>query len=600
MNQQNKQNYSITLLENTHDVFINNQSISEYFTDFKQFITMLDQEPNLEQVSTVAKDGTVFVERDVRKSSIVKDNELGINVKKAVIEKSNVMTNEKYDNFVKYISEHVEKNIEEMEAYIEAIQLFEMLRSIIVTCNDDTIPSCKVKNIIRILNECKDLNIVHGDFYYCFRNLIQNLSTETVQRFETFLRQVLIVYDTKLDCKDKIDEILKIKFDDIKNFSLVLTYFIEIQYHPFKELVKSCVQNDNVVSKIMNVYEDLNMIMEDKKNAIIDILKENKFYLYHDLKFGNLDIFSIKTEFNENFGMAIKKVTPLNYHLSRFDSPIKHLNFNFLNICEMEEYDDQCYEIIYPKWDLLIYREGDYFKKHIDNKINKRHLVTLLLFPPKCINEFTGGDLLLHSEYGTEVVSADQYCWKLVALPPNVFHECTPVTLGVRCVFKTPYFLQEDDYDKFTTDHYKNEIFTSTIDNIQDMGQYADFIKKIKNSEQKKIHVWLNNFYTGNNPLDLLPQDFELFARLVKYLPDASVLLVNKHKEKYYASDNEMHPQKIVTQAKLENEYVLAFNSKFDEITWKFQYDYTEYNDDNAWNGCQLVYATTFILILKP
>lgn len=125
------------------------------------------------------------------------------------------------------------------------------------------------------------------------------------------------------------------------------------------------------------------------------------------------------------------------------------------------------------RWQLHAYDVGGFFARHTDGQKDPSHFGTLLLFPPaqlddkmsrghdaavkiKRLNEqpptvepaFAGGTLILypHGKMPVRIEPASFKCWTLVAFHLDVAHECTPVTVGRRFVFKTELDLPRTGY----------------------------------------------------------------------------------------------------------------------------------------------------------
>ena len=98
------------------------------------------------------------------------------------------------------------------------------------------------------------------------------------------------------------------------------------------------------------------------------------------------------------------------------------------------------------KYIVLEYKEGDFFSEHIDNKKNKNHCGTLLIFPP-AINEFqhTGGDFIIENDENDLIIpSWNNKDWKFVVFPTQLKHACHKVLSGRRIVIKTELFKKKN------------------------------------------------------------------------------------------------------------------------------------------------------------
>lgn len=105
---------------------------------------------------------------------------------------------------------------------------------------------------------------------------------------------------------------------------------------------------------------------------------------------------------------------------------------------------------------MIVYREGDFFKKHTDTKKNNKHFATILLFPP-C--EFTGGVLEIERTDGTTFQFAGSKTdWNLIIFEPTLKHSCSEVLSGERIVFKT-----EGLYDEYLYTYYRPLVSSTEI-----------------------------------------------------------------------------------------------------------------------------------------
>jgi predicted 2-oxoglutarate/Fe(II)-dependent dioxygenase YbiX len=94
------------------------------------------------------------------------------------------------------------------------------------------------------------------------------------------------------------------------------------------------------------------------------------------------------------------------------------------------------------QYELLKYEAGDFFSKHRDTVVNRKHAFTCLLFWPTEAG-FVGGDLVFSNASGSfqATVHASQFTVPtMVIFSVDLYHEITPVTAGTRYVFKTPLF----------------------------------------------------------------------------------------------------------------------------------------------------------------
>ena len=90
-----------------------------------------------------------------------------------------------------------------------------------------------------------------------------------------------------------------------------------------------------------------------------------------------------------------------------------------------------------PKYDVIEYLPGGFFKEHRDAQMNKSHYATLLIFPPGYPH--TGGKLTIKREDDTEFVfeSSTNTQWTFIAFHTHLRHSCDEVLTGRRIVFKS-------------------------------------------------------------------------------------------------------------------------------------------------------------------
>ena len=94
------------------------------------------------------------------------------------------------------------------------------------------------------------------------------------------------------------------------------------------------------------------------------------------------------------------------------------------------------------KYTVLEYKEGDYFMEHCDQKVNKRHFGTLLIFPPS-IDSFAhdGGEFVIENgNWDIIIPTKNNKNWKFVAFPIELKHACLKIKKGKRIVIKTELF----------------------------------------------------------------------------------------------------------------------------------------------------------------
>ena len=104
---------------------------------------------------------------------------------------------------------------------------------------------------------------------------------------------------------------------------------------------------------------------------------------------------------------------------------------------------------------ILKYKEGQFFKEHVDRLKNNRHYGTLLIFPPaQEKNQHTGGKMLIEEEI--EFDSSSNIEWKVVAFTTYSKHQIEKITSGQRIVFKTELFYKVSESSLYYNDYYDN------------------------------------------------------------------------------------------------------------------------------------------------
>ena len=96
------------------------------------------------------------------------------------------------------------------------------------------------------------------------------------------------------------------------------------------------------------------------------------------------------------------------------------------------------------EWTLLKYEKDGFFAKHVDKKLKKSHIGTILLIPPTNeSSEFEGGQLTIWHESDdwddtkiANVIVPDTTKWTLVVFELGQDHEVSPVLKGTRYVYK--------------------------------------------------------------------------------------------------------------------------------------------------------------------
>jgi len=138
---------------------------------------------------------------------------------------------------------------------------------------------------------------------------------------------------------------------------------------------------------------------------------------------------------------------------------------------------------------VIVYREGDFFKKHTDTKMNNRHFATVLLFPP-C--EFTGGVLEIERTDGTVFeFKGSSVDWNLIMFEPTLKHSCSEILSGERILIKS-----QGRYDEYLYKYYRNLVSITEIpDNLEPKVkevkkiEISDLVKKAKEGIKASIEL---------------------------------------------------------------------------------------------------------------
>lgn len=157
---------------------------------------------------------------------------------------------------------------------------------------------------------------------------------------------------------------------------------------------------------------------------------------------------------------------------------------------------------------VLKYLPGCFFKLHTDTRKGLNHHLTVLILPVK---NYEGGELILHTNDGTVNITAGPSEWTLVMFRPDVPHEVTPVTSGVRYVFKTDFYSDtclgnidrivsarpvdgnklvkklESYVDNFSSSQYRTERTTGWSDNSSD-SDVDSYRETVRNAFEERIH----------------------------------------------------------------------------------------------------------------
>lgn len=179
----------------------------------------------------------------------------------------------------------------------------------------------------------------------------------------------------------------------------------------------------------------------------------------------NINIKYENTYFYEEnkFSKNIKKILPPNFRNCVYHSPIE-LFYDFSN-----------------KWDMLVYESGDFFARHIDGKANNRHYCKLLLFPPKKLMDYEGGELVLYDVTKKIIITSDVDKWIMVGFPINVEHESLPIISDKKIIFKTGYEIPKEIYNFFKESEFK----INSMDDLNEITNPNDYILQIEELTNK-------------------------------------------------------------------------------------------------------------------
>lgn len=209
------------------------------------------------------------------------------------------------------------------------------------------------------------------------------------------------------------------------------------------------------------------------------------------------------------FDESIKKILPMNLRKAYYSMPC---DYSF-GSAETEN-----------NWDMMVYDEGDFFAKHTDGRANDTHYCTLLLLPPKKINRYTGGDLIIYDGPVQSVIRPHSTDWTLIGLPLNVPHECTPIQSGRRIVFKTKFVIPsliDDVYGlELSTDKESENVAESTT-----IGLYDKIFDKFIASDCNTFVIVLEKRYDSVDPNCLIGEDRNLFFAIKRKFPGSNVKL---------------------------------------------------------------------------
>jgi len=156
----------------------------------------------------------------------------------------------------------------------------------------------------------------------------------------------------------------------------------------------------------------------------------------------------------------------------------------------LEEPETEKYFLRNEYFNLLKYEEGDFFKEHQDSKYIENHIGTILVYPPKKLSNYEGGELYLSKE--NVIIEAYEDKWSIVLLHVNTLHEVKPLKSGLRYVFKQHFII--DDNIKIILESKLIENINFSIDKIEDnkfelATEITRLNKEITNLKKKKYFL---------------------------------------------------------------------------------------------------------------
>lgn len=117
---------------------------------------------------------------------------------------------------------------------------------------------------------------------------------------------------------------------------------------------------------------------------------------------------------------------------------------------------------------LLRYNKGDFFVAHKDGKHKddedgdgeRRHIGTILVYPPSSFYDYEGGELYLSNDDIT--IKALEHSWSVVFLNIDTLHEVKPITKGTRYVLKSEIWIPEETVKLLDEKTFKLSDFCKT------------------------------------------------------------------------------------------------------------------------------------------
>jgi len=246
----------------------------------------------------------------------------------------------------------------------------------------------------------------------------------------------------------------------------------------------------------------------------------------------------------------------------------------------LEEPDTENFFFITKNYDLLKYEEGDFFKEHQDTRYNKNHIGTILIYPPKKLFNYEGGELYLPKE--NVLIEAFENNWSMVLLHINTLHEVKPIISGTRYVFKQSFLIEDNvrillenklcenielsiekieqrkskeeleleikHYEDILKNLKKEKFVLDNIDRCNTMVQ--DIIKSLKNGGVKII---CQNYYENPSLDKLTGLDKNVIALIQKHIDKEIKIRMFNYDGKIYIGKSSEKWETIPT--KVDNDY---------------------------------------------
>jgi len=176
------------------------------------------------------------------------------------------------------------------------------------------------------------------------------------------------------------------------------------------------------------------------------------------------------------------------YNKKQYQEALSH----FLDELEI---DEECEKY----FDLIKYDVGDFFAPHQDGKKYNNHIGTILIYPPKNLYPYEGGELYLPNENITLKAFEDD--WTMIFLNINVLHEVKPITSGVKYIFKTKLFISRDtrlmienkicDYLEVIPDKMDKEVMNKEMEELETKIKYQEEILNDLKKKKTGIKIML-------------------------------------------------------------------------------------------------------------